>query len=214
MVDRQKQDKTTDWQNAWTAAVQLFDHLAHGGHPVPVAPLVRLAPGELCYAGLPLMYSRYYATDVQYVRRSGLFIGHPLFMAAGFATMAIGNAVGRSRAQRAAAPQWRGFFPCHTVLTSRRTLCAVDGCWLDFEHGAIVQYAFDAPRATCFLAFSGAEPLCLHGPGAAWYAVMLAYLLYGPAFVGLPVMQPFRQSPGPRMLTHSVQCGFSATTPK
>ncbi|GAB3456556.1 hypothetical protein GCM10027570_38300 [Streptomonospora sediminis] len=169
------------WSMAWRQAVDLREAL-RDGFPLPSLPHppVRLARGETAHAELVLDYSRYYAMDVTYQQSSGFYFGSPLFVAAGLAGDAIGNANRRARAEAMAAPQWRGFQRVVAYLTDRRVLALVDGTrWLSWDHDANMQVAPMLEHWSVVQMFTQTEPLRWQGTAAPWLAVALVYLVYG-----------------------------------
>ena len=152
-----------------------------------------LDAGEDAYSDLPLTYSRFYGMNVEYQQTTGLFLGSPLFMAAGYAATAVGNSMARNRAAAQAAPQWREHCLARTVVTNVRTRCLVNGQWIGFDHAAVVEFTADLPNAACVMTFNGVEPLCLNGIGAPWLAVLLSYFLHGHERLGgLPYLHPLQ----------------------
>ncbi|GAA3879154.1 hypothetical protein GCM10022243_49820 [Saccharothrix violaceirubra] len=168
-----------EWQNSWTAAVYLYRHLAAGGVPEPVACPLVLGQDEVAYADLAIGYARYYSMTVEYQQSSGFFFGSPLFVAAGLAANAIGNANARNRAAAQSAPQWREHCVARTVVTNQRTMCQIQGQWLSFWHGGVVEFTGDPAAGWCAMTFGDSEPLMLTGPTAPWLTVLLSYFVHG-----------------------------------
>lgn len=94
--------------SSWQNARQLHATLAHRQVPaqIQVWDVVPNA-GEAFFYDTSASYARFYGQDVAYNRSGGFFFGHPLFVVAGVALSAAGNAARRSSAEAAAAAQWR-----------------------------------------------------------------------------------------------------------
>ncbi|WP_439657375.1 hypothetical protein ACSHWB_33950 [Lentzea sp. HUAS TT2] len=179
-----------EWTASWNAAVHLYRHLAAGGVPGEVATSLLLAPGEATYSDLTLGYSRFYGMDVTYERSGGLFLGSPLFVAAGLAANAVSNNIAKQRAQNMAAPQWREHCAARVVVTNYCVMCFVHGRWLRFAYPNVVDFNADMLNGACYLIFDGSEPLQLAGLQVPWLAVLLSSFLYGPDRLStLPFLQ-------------------------
>jgi hypothetical protein len=179
--------------SGWSVAMELLTHLAGGGEliPQPESP-VRLHPGELLYADVAAEYSRFYGTDVQYRSSSFFAFGRPAFLVAGLAVNAMANHAARTRAMAAAAAQWREYAWAPTIVTQHRTMCLVEGVFLEFPHSAVLMVAPDPSDWSVYLTLNGVVPLRLRGPAVPWLSVVLMALLEGtsktlqhPGFEGL-----------------------------
>lgn len=182
------------YRRGWAAGRDLYRQLL-AGHQLPGVPVpgLRLRSGERAHAELVLDYARYHAEDVQAVPASTMVLGPPVAMAAGYALAAFADRRARKRARRAAAPQWRDTTPTRVVLTSTRTMCHAEGRWLTFGHRTVVSISADLYWHTVELNFARVDALRLSGPGACWYSVALAWLLYPPdQFAALPALADYR----------------------
>lgn len=174
--------------DAWDAARLLRDDLISGQVP-PTIAIWEIVPrvGEVMLLDLPAEYSRYYGRDVSYDRSSGFFFGHPLFVVAGLAATAVGNASRRSSAEAQARQQWREQQPTRVVVTNQRLACLVGGQWLSFDYGAITAVYPETGSWTLICQFSSAEPLRLSGHGAPLISVITVMMTHGrEALVGHP----------------------------
>jgi hypothetical protein len=175
---------------AWQSAVNLLRYLDSGHELRPMPTAIRLGT-EPIYADLGLTSARVYAMDVVADQRTVSAAGGLVFIAGAFAANAARNAHARRQAQRRSVPQWREHAPARVVLTGRQTMCQVGGAWLSFPFTSVIEFQPDLRNAACITTFDGAEPMLLMGPSAAYYAVMLAFLLYGREhFTGLPELAP------------------------
>lgn len=173
----------------WISACQLYEHLQAGGDLTVLPPgPVRLNPGEVAYANAGLGYARYYGTTVTYQQGSTLLLGSAMFVAAGLAANAIANSSARRRAVAQAAIQWRDHANVRTILTNRRLLCDYGGEWLSFWHEGVVELQGDLAHWLFVLRYQVGHPIMLHGPGAPWFAVSVAHLVYGRHGLQLPAL--------------------------
>jgi hypothetical protein len=169
--------------HGWHSASQLRRSLL-AGHPVPRLPpqTVRLLPGEVLHGDTQLRHEVWYGMDVTYTHSTFAF-GGPVMFAAGLLASAAGNAHRRRQAEAMAAQQWRFHGHNRTMLTSHRVMAFASDRWVTWEHRAVVEL-WPAPQDFTFtLVFNGIDPLRLTGPGAPWFSVLLAFQLYGPAFL-------------------------------
>ncbi|GGK67198.1 hypothetical protein Sme01_09820 [Sphaerisporangium melleum] len=172
-----------DLANGWWHACELRRSLV-AGNPMPRLPptTVRLFPGEVLHADLPLNHEVMYGMDVSYTHSTVAF-GGPALFAAGLLVSAVGNAHRKHQAERMAAVQWRFHGVNQTILTNHRILAFAGDRWVTWDHRAIMEL-WPAPQEFTFtLLFNGIEPLRLSGPGAPWFGVALAHILYGSAFL-------------------------------
>ncbi|WP_049562478.1 hypothetical protein [Nonomuraea sp. SBT364] len=182
----------------WHSASHLRQSLL-AGHPVPRLPpqTVRLHPDEILHGDTELGHEVWYGMDVTYTHSTTAF-GGPVLFTAGLLASAAGNARRRRRAEAMAAQQWRFQGHNRTMLTNHRLMAFAADRWITWEHRAIVEL-WPAPQNFTFtLIFSGIDPLRLTGPGAPWFSVLLAFQLYGPAFLA---ERPEFQSMGGRALS-------------
>ncbi|MFC6084363.1 hypothetical protein [Sphaerisporangium aureirubrum] len=136
----------------------------------------------MVHADAPLRHEVWYGMDVPY-SQSVVAFGGPVMFTAGILASAVGNAMARQKAARMAESQWRLHGENQTMLTNHRVLAFADGRWLTWAHQSVMEL-WAAPRESTFvMVFSGIDPLRLTGPGAPWFAVALAFILYGPRFL-------------------------------
>lgn len=173
---------------AWRSAVDLFRFLDSGRPLRPVPSALRFGDDQI-FADMTLTYARYYAMDVQAEQRSVSAYGGLLFVGTALAANSMRNASNRRKAEAMSAPQWREHCAARVVLTDTRTMCLVQGNWLQFPYHVVAELNADLPNAAVVTTFHDVEPMLLTGPAAAYYAVMAAYLMYGrERFGGLPTL--------------------------
>ncbi|MEO3808972.1 hypothetical protein ABGB17_08210 [Sphaerisporangium sp. B11E5] len=168
----------------WRQACLLRERLLTGSSVPLLAPpnTIRLFPGEVVHASAPMRHEVWYGMDVTY-SQSVVAFGGPVLFAAGLLASAVGNARARSNAARMAAEQWRFHGENQTILTNHRILAFAGGRWLTWAHQSVMEL-WAAPREfAVVLVFSGIDPLRLTGPAAPWFAVALAFILYGQGFL-------------------------------
>lgn len=181
----------------WNSACQLYSHLHSGGSlPVPPPSALRLNPDETYHAEAMLGYARFYGMNVSAQQNSGFYFGSTTFVAAGMIGDAIGNAHARNKAAAMSAAQWREHSTVRAVLTDKRILCDVRGQWLSFWHNGVVELAADLTQYSFVLRYEVGEPMMLHGPGAPWYAVAVARIVYGERGLQLAPLAPIAQAAG------------------
>ncbi|WUI02158.1 hypothetical protein OHR68_10225 [Spirillospora sp. NBC_00431] len=163
------------------AGADLFRHVVTGGElePMPSVP-AGLERDEYAYAELPLEYSRFYATDVTYYRRSVAAYGSAGFVLGALAVNAAGNALARSRARALAAAQWREHQVARVLLTSERLLVFTRIRPLSFWHGGLSEFLPAPDVFQLLLTYPDCEPVQLKGPGVPWLAVAMARVIYEP----------------------------------
>ncbi|MEU4565249.1 hypothetical protein [Micromonospora sp. NPDC023956] len=178
-------------RDGWSSACQLYEHLARGGQLVALPPTgMRLGQDEMIFSDTPLGYARFYGTTVQYRESSHFWFGSTGFVLAGMAGDAISNASARSRAQAMAAAQWRDQAQVRMILTNERLLGDYQGNLLSFWHNGVVELTADLTQWSFILRYQEGNPLMLHGPAAPWYAVAVAWLIFGPQAMQLPALAP------------------------
>lgn len=169
--------------NGWNGACQLRAALLSGYSAPQLQPIgLRLFPQEQLHAVAPLRHEIWCGMDVSYSQSTTAF-GGPLMFATGLLVSAAGNARRRRQAERMAAEQWRFQGFCRTVLTNHRILAFSGNQWVSWDHGSIMELLPAPQQFTITVAFNGIEPLRLTGPGAPWLGVILAFLLFGPAYL-------------------------------
>lgn len=178
LADRAQQEH---FGRAWEATAHLRATLA--AHQVP--PQIRVwdvvpRPNEAFFLDTGATYARFYGQDVSYSQSGGFFFGHPLFVAAGLAVTAAGNAARRSAAEAAAAAQWREHQNVRLIVSNQRLICQVGGHWLSFDYGAMTAVYPEVQQWSLVCQFDSAEPLMLHGPGVPAAAVITVLMTYGP----------------------------------
>jgi hypothetical protein len=182
-------------RDGWASACQLYQHLQNGGDLAVMPPgAVRLDPDEVPYAEAVLGYARFYGMSVTYERSNMFLLGSATFVAAGLAANAIANSSAKSRAAAQAATQWRDHAYVRTILTNKRFLCDYGGQWLSFWHEGIVEFQGDMAQWLFVLRYQVGDPMMLHGPAAPWFAVSVAYLVYGPRGLQLPALAALARS--------------------
>jgi hypothetical protein len=178
-------------RDGWSSACQLYEHLARDGQLVALPPSgLRLGAGEAIFSDTTLGYARFYGTTVQYRESSHFWFGPTGFVLAGMVGDAIGNASARSRAQAMAAAQWRDQAQVRMILTNQRLLGDYQGNLLSFWHNGVVELTADLTQWSFILRYEEGNPLMLHGPAAPWYAVAVAWLIFGPQGLQLPALAP------------------------
>lgn len=135
--------------------------------------------GEVFFADGPATYARYYGRNVSYSTGGGFFFGSPLFVAAGLAASAIGDASAKSSAEREAREQWREWQTVRLVVTNQRLVCQVAMNWLTFDYAAINAAYPDVPNHGLVLTFDSAEPLLLQGSDVLLGSVMAVAAMHG-----------------------------------
>jgi hypothetical protein len=177
--------------DGWTSACRLYEHLLRGGQLAALPPTgLRLGQDEATFGDAVLGYARFYGTTVQYRQSSSFWFGSTTFVLAGMAGDAIGNANARKRAHASAAAQWRDHAQVRMVLTNQRFLGDYQGNYLSFWHNGVVELNADLTQWSFVLRYQVGEPLMLHGPAAPWFAVAVAWLVYGPQGMQLPALAP------------------------
>ncbi len=173
-----------EYEQAWYAASDLRRDLVMG-RPLPtLAPRsVRMFQGESLYADSLLHHDVYCGMDVTYQQSTYIAFGSPLFLAAGLAASMVGNSIRRQRAERMAMEQWRPLGPSPTLVTSRRFLAFSQNKWFSWPLQAVVELWPAPHHYACVVLMNGESPLRISGPWAAWHCVVLAHLLYGPAYL-------------------------------
>jgi len=188
-------------RRGWNGAQDLMNHLAAGR---PLAPMtvwgVVLRPNEQAYLSFPANYARYYSTDASYVHVDGLFLGGPLFVAAGLAMTAAGNRSRRDAALAAAALRWREQQAAQVLLTSERILCNANGRWMSFYFSGVTAFYPEPLNWSVVFEFGDTQPLRLAGESGPAIAAFSAWLLHGSRGVQEhPGLQPLRQAIGTPM---------------
>ncbi len=178
LADRAQQEQ---FARAWADTSQLRATLA--AHQVP--PQIRVwdvipRPNEVFFVDTAATYARFYGQNVSYAQSGGFFFGHPLFVAAGLAVTAAGNAARRSAAEAAAAAQWREHQGVRLIASNQRLICHANGQWLSFDYGAMTAVYPEVEQWSLVCQFDSAEPLMLHGPGVPAAAVITVLMTYGP----------------------------------
>ncbi len=125
---------------------------------------VVLDSDEHAYLDLQANYARFYGRTATYRHVSGVFFGHPRFVAAGVAMTALGNAVHRSQARADAMQCWRDQCATRVIATDRRLICLVSGQWRSFSYDAVTAFHPEPISRSAVFEFSGAAPLALFGP--------------------------------------------------
>jgi hypothetical protein len=175
----------------WTSACGLYEHLLRGGQLAALPPTgLRLGQNEVIFGDAVLGYARFYGTTAQYRENSSFWFGSPAFVLAGMAGDAIGNASARKRAAAMAAAQWRDQAQVRMVLTNQRLLGDYQGNLLSFWHNGVVELSADLAHWSFLLRFQEGHPLMLHGPAAPWFAVAVAWLVFGPQGMQIPALAP------------------------
>jgi hypothetical protein len=175
----------------WASACRLYEHLLRGGELLPLPQgTLRLRPGEQTIGDAICGYCRLYGMDLTYQQRNGFNLGSAGFAAAGLAFDAIRNNAARPETERLSAVRWRDYATLRTVLSTRRLLCDFQGSWLSFWHEGIIEFVADLPRWAFILRYEQIEPVLIHGPAAPWFAVALAYLIYGREGLNLACLAP------------------------
>lgn len=169
-----------DAASAWDAARLLRAHLIAGRVP-PTITVWEVVPlsGEVMFLDLRADYARYYGEDATYTHSSAMYFGHPLFVAAGLATNALGNAARRNAALARAQEQWREWQPSRVVVTNQRLVCLVSGRWLSFHYSAMTAVYPEISRWTLICQFPNVAPLLLAGHGTALMSVMTVMMTHG-----------------------------------
>lgn len=80
------------------------------------------------------------------------------------------------------------------MLTSHRLLAFAGDRWVPWNYRSVMELWPAPDYFSLILVFNGIDPLRLTGPGAPWFSVALAYMLYGPAFLA---QRPEFQGMGP-----------------
>ena len=178
LADRAQQEY---FSRSWEATAQLRATLA--AHQVP--PQIRVwdvipRPNEVFFLDTTATYARFYGQNVSYSQSGGFFFGHPLFVAAGLAVTAAGNAARRSAAEAAAVAQWREHQGVRLIVSNQRLICQANGQWLSFDYGAMTAVYPEVEQWSLVCQFDSAEPLMLHGPGVPAAAVITVLMTYGP----------------------------------
>ncbi|WP_323374149.1 hypothetical protein [Plantactinospora alkalitolerans] len=178
-------------RDGWSSACRLYEHLVRGGQLVALPPTgLRLGQDEKIFGDTMLGYARFYGTSAQYRESSSFWFGSTGFVLAGMASDAISNASARSRAQAMAAAQWRDQAQVRMVLTNQRLLGDYQGNLLSFWHNGVQELAADLSQWSFVLRYQEGNPLMLHGPAAPWYAVAIAWQIFGPEGMRLPALAP------------------------
>ncbi|HEY0637607.1 MAG TPA: hypothetical protein VGD67_08165 [Pseudonocardiaceae bacterium] len=148
---------------------------------------VALAPGEVVHGvfrrgtGVEVVYSRFFAANVEYVVPGSVAIGPPAFVAGHLLTSAARRSQVRREAHRKAAPQWRRAPWLATVVTSRRLMCQIrhgNGTpWISIYHAALAELRLTG-LSLVMTPISG-PPIGLTGAWAPWCAAVTAHYRYG-----------------------------------
>lgn len=170
---------------AWAYARDLRETVLRKEIP-PVIHTWDVVPsaGEVFFVDGVADYARYYGQDVTYTQSGGFWFGHPLFVAAGLAATAIGNASARSRARALAAEQWRERQRVRLLVSNQRLVCLVRGRWLSFWFSGTSSVQPVSDEWALFCQFPDVEPLMLSGfsaPAAAVIAVLQTHGVDGVA---------------------------------
>jgi hypothetical protein len=164
---------------AWQAAGTLYEWIVAGGGLRAAPTSLLLNPTEVPYADLALEYARYYSMTVPYGRQRTLLFGSAPLFAAGLLLDAAANSSAKRQAEAAASAQWREIHSTRVVLTDQRILVLVEGTWLEFWHGAMLDIWPDPQHWTWCAAYVGCEPLRLRGPWAPWLCVAVSATVCG-----------------------------------
>jgi hypothetical protein len=167
--------------SSWQNARQLHATLAHRQVPaqIQVWDVVPNA-GEAFFYDTSASYARFYGQDVAYNRSGGFFFGHPLFVVAGVALSAAGNAARRSSAEAAAAAQWRKHQTVRLLVSNQRLVCNAGGQWLSFYYSAMTAVYPEVDRWALVCQFDSTTPLLLHGPAVPAAALVTVLMTHGP----------------------------------
>ena len=121
--------------------------------------------GERFFLDGTAAFSRFYGTNVAYTQSNVFAFGRPAWVAGALIGNAIGNSVSRSRAQHAAASQWREHQSVRVLVSNQRIVCQVAGRgWMPFAYSAVTAIYPDPEHFNVVLEFDSAEPLSLTGP--------------------------------------------------
>lgn len=168
--------------DAWDAARILRQHLLAGSVPPPIRVWeIVPRPGEVMFLDLPADYARYYGQDASYSQSSGFYFGHPLFVVAGLAANAVGNAARRNSALAHAREQWREQQPTRVVVTNQRLVCLAAGQWLSFPYSSMSAVYPETSTWTLICQFPDVPPLLLAGHGTPLVSVMTMMMTHGRA---------------------------------
>jgi len=152
-------------------------------------------PGETFFFDTSAQYARYYGQDVTYATSGGFFFGHPLFVAAGVAMTAAGNAARRSAAEAAAQAQWREQQSVRLLVSNQRLVCNVNGQWLSFFYSAMTAVYPEVDRWSLVCQFDSTSPMLLSGPAIPEAALLTVLMTHGPeAVTRHPSLQPLAPS--------------------
>jgi len=178
LADRAHRDR---FAQAWAASAQLRAALVARQVP-PQIRVWDVVPrhGEVFFSDTAVSYARFYGQDVTYARSGGFFYGHPLFVAAGMAFSAAGNAARRSAAEAAAQAQWREHQVVRLIVSNQRLICLVGGQWLSFDYGAMTAVYPEVEQWSLVCQFDSTSPLLLHGPDVPSAAILTVLMTYGP----------------------------------
>ncbi|NYF15233.1 hypothetical protein HDC37_000045 [Microbacterium sp. AK009] len=181
LADRAEREGREAW---WHHARALQRALSNQRVPAPIPVWDAVArPGELFFIDHHVEYARYTGQDVAYTQSGGFFFGHPLFVAAGLAVNAAGNAVRRSSAEVAAREHWREWGTVRLLVSNQRLLCDIGGRWLTFDYAAMTAVYPEVDRWTLVCQFDSAAPLLLRGPAVPAAAVITVLMTHGSSAV-------------------------------
>jgi hypothetical protein len=162
-------DYDEDQLAALLRAARMAEHLRTGGLIQPLMTSLRLNPDETPYLDENLVFSRYYS-EVAYEERPWSYLSP---------TAVVGSAFRNWAARTEAEARWRNQQFVRAVLTDQRTLVAIEGQWVSFEHKAAIEYLPEPAQFRFTVAYEGTMPLRLSGMASAEFGVALAVMLNG-----------------------------------
>jgi hypothetical protein len=178
LADRAQQEQ---FAAAWRSSTHLRGALIRRELP-PQIRVWDVVPhqGEAFFSDTAASYARFYGQDTTYATSGGFFFGYPLFVAAGVALSAAGNAARRSAAEATAREQWREHQGVRLVVSNQRLICNVNGQWLSFYYADMTAVYPEVDHWALVCQFGSTAPLLLQGLGVPSAALITVLMTYGP----------------------------------
>lgn len=177
-----REDSDDTVRDGWESACLRYRHLLQGGQLAPLPPsTLRLAPDEISHVDMTLGHARFFMYDpseVVHMAREGQ---HSIRV--------------RWKMDEMTTPKWRGHAEVRSVLTSDRLLFDM-GTWKILWHQHLLEINGDASESEFILRYDGHDNVMLYGSTTPFFAVVLAWLTYGPRGLSLPVFDPIAAEAG------------------
>jgi curved DNA-binding protein CbpA len=167
-------------QHGWLQADQLATALHRGATLPTMRTSMVLEPGEQYHFGAPVGVAAFHGADVDY-NTGWLVAGRGLTgVAVTAGASMLYNSHQRRKAERAAAPQWRGYGVLPVHLTTNRLVIIEQGQFnTHWIKGGIAVFEPYFTQYRALLHPDGGNPIMLEGPAVPYLSVLVSVLLRG-----------------------------------